>query len=259
MVQLKNIFLLIIIAISMVSCDHIPLLEDEPVKDEAYYAIKSLMKTLSNSSIKDSNIAIMMSEIPPFNFSTSNIEAHEGCTDYLVYPGGWSGPTIACGLDLGNIGRENARAILKGIISNKDFDILMSATYFKGAEAEAFVNKHNKLRIGRHASVLLCNRVKRRVWQHAIDAYPNIVNAPPSVQQAVLAQCVLSGAGSDRLRPIGTAISYGDWMAVADLIAIIRADMIGGPNERIWRDDQKMANVIRFSLNPPKNARKDYD
>lgn len=243
----------------MVACDYIPLLEDEPVKDEAYYAVKKLMKTLDNTAIKDSNIAIMLSEVPSLHFGSSEIEAHEGCTDYLVYPGGWSGPTIACGLDLGNIGRDNARAILKGVVSTKDFDILMSATYFKGAEAEAFVNMHKKLKIGRHASVLLCNRLKRRVWDHAINAYPNIVNAPTSVQKAVLSQCVLSGAGSDRLRPIGVAISMGNWMDVADLIATIRVDMIGGPNERIWRDDQKMATIIRLSLNPPKNRRIDYD
>lgn len=256
---MKNVFLLIFVTIFLDSCDYIREVEKELLGVSEYEGFGFLDDTFKNMTIQDTNIAIMMSEIPPFNFSTSNIEAHEGCTDYLVYPGGWSGPTIACGLDLGNIGRENARAILKGVVSKKDFDILMSATYFKGAEAEAFVKKHKKLRIGRHASVLLCNRVKRRVWEHAMDAYPNIVNAPPSVQQAVLAQCVLSGAGSARLQPIGTAISYGDWMAVADLIAIIRVDMIGGPFERIWRDDQKMANIVRLSLNPPKNARKDYD
>lgn len=256
---MKNIFLLTFMAIFLDACDYIHKVEKEFLGVSEYESFDFLKKTFDNMAIQDTNIAIMMSEVPSLPFSSSHIEAHEGCTDYLVYPGGWSGPTIACGLDLGNIGRENARAILKGVVSKKDFDILMSATYFKGAEAEAFVKKHKKLRIGRHASVLLCNRVKRRVWEHAMDAYPNIVNAPPSVQQAVLAQCVLSGAGSARLQPIGTAISYGDWMAVADLIAIIRVDMIGGPFERIWRDDQKMANIVRLSLNPPKNARKDYD
>lgn len=258
---MKNIFLLIITTIALASCErvHVPLLEPAIVKDEAYYAIKKLMRTLDNGTIQDTNITIMMSEVPSLPFSSSEIEIHEGCTDYLVYPGGWSGPTIACGLDLGNIGRENARAILEGVVSKKDFDILMSATYFKGAEAEAFVNKHKKLKIGRHASVLLCNRVKKRVWDHATNAYPNIVNAPTSVQKAVLIQCVLSGAGSDRLQPIGEAISMGNWMGVADLIATIRADMVGGPFERIWKDDQKMANIIRLSLNPPKNRRIEYD
>lgn len=256
---MKNIFLLIFIAIFMDACDYIHVVEKEILGVDEYESFDFLDNTFKNMTIQDTNIAIMMSEVPAFNFSTSHIEDHEGCTDYLVYPGGWSGPTIACGLDLGNIGRENARAILKGVVSKKDFDILMSATYFKGAEAEAFVNKHKKLKIGKHASILLCNRVKRRVWDHAINAYPNIVNAPTSVQKAILAQCVLSGAGSDRLEPIGEAISSGNWMAVADLIAIIRSDMVGGANERIWRDDQKMANIIRLSLNPPKNRRIDYD
>lgn len=257
--KMKNIFLLTFMAIFLDACDYIHKVEKEFLGFSEYESFDFLDETFKNMTIQDSNIAIMMSEVPSLPFNTSEIEAHEGCTDYLVYPGGWSGPTISCGLDLGNIGRENARTILKGVVSKKDFDILMSATYFKGAEAEAFVNKHKKLRIGRHASVLLCNRVKRRVWQHAINAYPNIVNAPTSVQKAILAQCVLSGAGSERLRPIGVAISTGNWMGVADLIATIRSDMIGGPFERIWRDDQKMANIIKLSLNLPKNLRKDYD
>lgn len=256
---MKNIFLLIFIAISMVACDYIPLLEDEPVKDDAYYAIKALSKSFENLGVQDSNIALMLSEVPSFDFSTFEIEAHEGCTDYLVYPGGWSGPTISCGLDLGNIGRENVKKAIHGLVSEKDFNILMSATYFKGPEADAWVKRHKNFRIGKHAAIMICNRVKKIVWNHAVNMYPNIINAPACVKKAVLMQCVLSGAGSDRLQPIGVAIANSDWMGVADLIATIRSDMIGGPYERIWRDDQRTANIIRLTLNPPKNRKIDYD
>ena len=255
---MKNIFLLIFIAISMAACDHIPLLEDSPNKDEAYYVFKSLSESFDNLGVQDSNIAIMLSEVPSFNFSTSEIEQHEGCTDYLVYPGGWSGPTISCGLDLGNIGRNNASDILKGAVSDDDYRLLMRATSVKGPESEQWVKNH-KIRIGKHAAVMICNRLKKRVWDHTVDAYPNIINAPTCVQKAVLSQSVLSGAGSDRLAPIGVTISKGDWIGVADIIATIRSDMIGGPYERIWRDDQKMAAIIRLSLNPPKNRKIDYD
>lgn len=256
---MKNFIILTILSFLLISCDYIPLIDDGYTKDEAYYAIKELSKSFENLGVQDTNIATMLSEVPPFNFSTSEIEQHEGCTDYLVYPGGQSGPTISCGLDLGNIGRKNAEHVLQGIVSEKDFNVLISATYFKGFEAEIFVKNHKKFKITKHQSILICNRVKQKVWQHALAAYPNIENAPNVVKKAVLSQCILSGAGSERLKPVAVQIENGNWYGVADAIAIIRADMVGGPFERIWKEDQKTAMIIKLTLNPPKNRKKDYD
>lgn len=256
---MKNILFLISLAILLVSCDYIPLIDSDVIKDDAYYSFKALSRSFENLGVQDSNIAIMLSEVPPMNFSTSEVEAHEGCTDYLVYPGGQSGPTISCGLDLGNIGRSNAEHVLQGVVDEKTFDVLMSATYFKGVEAEKFVKNHKKFKITKHQSIIICNRVKQKVWHHAIAAYPNISNAPDVVKKAVLIQCILSGAGSDRLKPLEGLIQNGNWCGVADAIATMRVDMVGGPFERIWKDDQKMAAIIRLTLNPPKNRKIDYD
>ena len=69
----------------------------------------------------------------------------------------------------------------------------------------------------------------------------------------------MSGAGSERFKPVAVQIENGNWYGVADAIAIIRADMVGGPFERIWKEDQKTAMIIKLTLNPPKNRKKDYD
>ena len=87
----------------------------------------------------DSEYLEFMEEFPPFDFSTIEIEQHEGCTDYLVYPGGASGPTISCGLDLGNAGYKTVSEVLKYNVSDSIYNILIKATSIRGENTPAWI------------------------------------------------------------------------------------------------------------------------
>lgn len=219
---------------------------------------ETIQNVIGDTLVFDSNIIQMSKEVPLFDFNTSTIEKYEGCTDSLVYPGGGSGPTIACGLDLGNIGSKNADQILEGVVSDSIKAILMKGTTKRGKASIEWIRR-NQVHLGKHTSIMLCNSVKRYVWKLTVGAYPKIQNAPPSVKEAVLSAAFCTGVGSKRLKPIAKAIESENWNLVANTIEVMHLDFKGGKWNSIHNRRVNEAIAIRVELNPPKQYEIDYD
>jgi hypothetical protein len=189
-------------------------------------------------------------EYPPFDFNTSEIEKHEGCTDSVVYPGGYSGPTISCGLDLGNIGSYNASKVLRGVVSDSIYDILMDGTSVRGEASKYWIKKH-QVHIGRHDAILICNRVKMLFWNALNSRYPNIVNAPGVVKSAMLDIAFQAGVGSKRMDGLGYPISVGDWNSVGVIIENSYNDFQDGDYNAIYLRKVSHGKRIQYMVHPP--------
>jgi len=241
---IKNLILFGFVTLMFSACEETKKIErifsENPLED-------SLATVYEKMLVDDSSIVLASSEVSALPFYSYNINKHEGCTDYLVYPGGFSGPTISCGLDLGNIGENNAEEVLKGKISEKDFKTLMKATSIRGSSSQEFIRKH-QVKISKHSAILVCNGLKSYVWRLATRTYPNAKNAPTVVQEAILDVCIASGVGSSRLSEMGSEISSGNWLGVGQAISRCHADLLGGPFERIWKNDQMLSENIRLTL-----------
>jgi hypothetical protein len=241
---MKNLLLFCFVTLMFSACEETKKIRELFAQD---IILDSLANICQRISIDDSNIVMASSEVSALPFYSYNINKHEGCTDYLVYPGGYSGPTISCGLDLGNIGENNAEEVLKGKVSENDFKTLMKATSIRGSASQEFIRKH-QVKISQHSAILICNGLKFYVWRLATHAYPNAKNAPTVVQEAILTACIASGVGSSRLSEMSSEISAGNWLGVGQAISRCHADLVGGPYERIWKNDQELSENIRLTL-----------
>lgn len=206
----------------------------------------------------DSEYLDFMEEIPPFDFSTIEIEQHEGCTDYLVYPGGASGPTIACGLDLGNAGYKTVSEVLKYNVPDSIYNILIKATSIRGANSSSWI-RNNQVKLGRKTAVKICNKLKIVIWRQLTQKYPNIENAPSPVKTAMLDIAFQAGVGSKRMNGFGAVISRKDWNTLGILIENSYNDFQGGKYHSIHLRRVDHGKRIQFIDNPPVNVVIDYD
>jgi len=199
-----------------------------------------------------------MEEFPPFTFSTFEIELHEGCTDSLVYPGGGSGPTISCGLDLGNAGMKTVDAVLKDNVSDSIYNILIKATKIKGEASQDWIRR-NQVHIGQHDANILCNKIKKIIWQYVTSKYPNMENAPPEAKTAMLDIAFQAGIGSKRMDGFAKVIENSDWRMLGVLIENSYNDFSGGRYHSIYKRRVMHGKSIQFLYDPPKNIQIDYD
>jgi len=198
----------------------------------------------------DSNLILMQEETTLFTFNTSQIEIQEGCTDSLVYPGGGSGPTISCGLDIGNVGSRNLDTILMDVVSDSIKQILMSGVSISGPETIKWI-QNNQIHLGQHIANMICNRVKRVFWLHIRRKFPNLENAPDAVKSAMLSFCIQTGTYSKRLRGFDKAIEDSNWNGLANLMAASYTDWNGGKYHALYLRRIKEAKIIQLELTKP--------
>lgn len=206
----------------------------------------------------DSEYLDFMEEFPPFDFSTMEIEQHEGCTDYLVYPGGASGPTISCGLDLGNAGFKTVSEVLKYNVSDSIYEILIKATSIRGENSAGWI-RNNQVKLGRKTAVKICNKLKMVIWRQLTNKYPNVENAPSPVKTAMLDIAFQAGVGSKRMSGFGAVIARKDWNSLGVMIENSYSDFEGGKYHSIHRRRVDHGKRIQFIDNPPANVVIDYD
>lgn len=193
----------------------------------------------------DSTYLDYMEEFPPFDFSTSDIERYEGCTDSLVYPGGASGPTISCGLDLGNAGYRTVSAALRYNVPDSIYDILIKATSVRGPSSVDWI-KRNQVNIGRKNAVLICNGLKVFIWGLLTQKYPNLEEAPSSVKSAMLDIGFHAGVGSKRMEGFDVLIANSDWNSLATRIMESYSDFNGGKYHSIYK--RRVDHGMRIKL-----------
>lgn len=224
---------------------------NSPIVNESTATSIETYEVEPNIYIPDSNMLIMQEEIPPFTFTTSHIEMQEGCTDSLVYPGGGSGPTISCGLDIGNVGSRNLDTILMDVVSDSIKQILMSGVMIRGVESNAWIAKH-QVHIGQHTANMICNRVKKVFWLHIRRKFPNLENAPDAVKSAMLSFCIQTGTYSNRLRGFSKVIEDSNWNGLANLMASSYSDWNGGKYHALYLRRIREAKLIQLELAQPK-------
>ncbi len=199
-----------------------------------------------------------MEDIPPFDFSTMEIEQHEGCTDSLVYPGGASGPTISCGLDLGNAGLKTVKAVLEYSVPDSIYNILIQATKVRGENSPSWIRR-NQVHLGAKTATKICNRLKVYIWRLLTSKYPNLHDAPGPVKTAMLDIAFQAGVGSKRMDGFGRVIARKDWNTLGQMIEVSYSDFEGGKYHSIHRRRENHGKQIQFLYNPPEKYVIDYD
>lgn len=208
--------------------------------------------------LEDTAYLSFMEDIPPFDFSTMEIEQHEGCTDSLVYPGGASGPTISCGLDLGNAGLKTVTAVLEYSVPDSIYNILIQATKVRGENSPSWIRR-NQVHLGAKTATKICNRLKVYIWRLLTSKYPNLHDAPGPVKTAMLDIAFQAGVGSKRMDGFGMVIARKDWNTLGQMIEVSYSDFEGGKYHSIHRRRENHGKQIQFLYNPPEKYLIDYD
>lgn len=151
------------------------------------------------------------------------IEEFEGCTDTLIWPGAYSGPTIGCGIDLGNIGRRNIQRAFKDVVSEKTLEVLMKASGIRGKNARSWVAR-TKVRLTKEQVQSSSRRVMKILWEATSSRFPGIKKAPWQIQTAVFSCAMNRGPYNSELNALVLPIKLGDYEAVVRIIGSMQID-----------------------------------
>lgn len=151
------------------------------------------------------------------------IQSLEGFTDSLHWPRGESGPTIGCGIDLGNIGKSSIRKIFSNVVGRDTLNLLLRAANIHGSQAEAFTRKNHKLRLTK-AQISAANKnMLVLMWKTLVIKFPGIDSAPATVKTAVFSVALHRGMYNQHIQCLKTPIAHRDWARVASMIAAMPA------------------------------------
>lgn len=206
----------------------------------------------------DSAYTDFMQDYPAFQVTGDDIALSEGCTDSFVYPGGSSGPTISCGLDIGNASSQVVRNVTKWILNDDDRYEILDGTTIRGAESVNWI-RHHQIHIGKHTAARLCSQVKRYYWKALVTKYPNMENAPDEVKAAMLDLTFQAGIDSKRLDGFKSAINKNHWKEVGVLVSNSYNDLQGGRFNSVYHRRVSHGIQIQYKYDPPKNIQRDYD
>lgn len=224
-----------------------------PVKDGTY------VNGLTNVQTADT----AYQDVANLPFDSYNINMYEGCTDSFVYPGGKSGPTIACGFDLANFGSHNVDSVLftavnKGVITQHTANKLKRAKSYRGAKAKNFI-KHNQVHIGLEESENLCNVLKEYVWKIMVYEWPHIDNAPESVQQSLLSAVFNLGINNHKFDGMDKLLETHQYTKIANKISGMSINFKKTSLKSLHNRRQVEAFNIHVDMQPGKYKTEDID
>jgi GH24 family phage-related lysozyme (muramidase) len=169
-----------------------------------------------------------------------------------------SGPTISCGLDLGNIGSKNIEEVLGASVPDSVKEILEKANGVNGEGSIPWIRR-NQVHLGEKTARRICNALKKHIWNLLVSKYENLNSAPPQVKTAMLDIAFQAGVGSSRMDGFGKAIEAKNWRLLGQMIRVSYSDFEGGKYHSIHRRRVDHGMQIEFIYNPPKNVAIDYD
>lgn len=178
---------------------------------------------LSNQSMDAQGPAAVVSGSYPSDISIGMIEYFEGCTDTLVWPGLNSGPTIGCGIDLGNLGEKNIRSVFDGIVDEHTIKILVSAASVRGAKSEAWIRKH-QVRLTQQQVDVSRDRVVNTMWKLITRRIPELIDAPGEVKTAVLSCAMNRGPNNPAMGRFASLIRSRKYRELANVFVSMRND-----------------------------------
>lgn len=160
----------------------------------------------------------------PSDISVGMIDWFEGCIDTLTWPGLYSGPTIGCGIDLGNIGRNNTRKIFTNVVDSATLEKMLSASSVRGVASKAWIRDNNTVRLSNEQVLASRDRMLGLMWRETERKFPGISDAPGEVKTAVLSVILNRGPYNKTLAKLGQPIRIRDYIEVSRLIASMSDD-----------------------------------
>lgn len=178
---------------------------------------------LGIQEIDAQGITVSVSGSYPSDISIGMIEYFEGCTDTLVWPGLNSGPTIGCGIDLGNLGERNIKSVFEGIVDERTVDVLVSAASVRGAKSKAWIRKH-PVRLTRQQVDISRDRVVNTMWKLVTQKMPELADAPGEVKTAVLSCAMNRGPNNPVLSRMAPLVRSRKYRELANVFSAMRND-----------------------------------
>ena len=124
-------------------------------------------------------------DIQVLSLNTNGLAEFEGCDTQVSWPGGQSGPTIGCGIDLGTIGANNIDTVFSGLVPSSKIRLMQRACGIKGTAAKSWVEKHHIV-ITKDVAQRAFYRTCVLFWNYALLDYPGLEKLDNNTQGVVL-------------------------------------------------------------------------
>lgn len=142
------------------------------------------------------------------------LQGFEGYSDTFYVPGAESGPTIGYGLDIGTIGSENVRYLLRGLRDDLWLDEVCTASGLRGPSARAWVKQHKSYKLTDTEVHTVTTRMHMLFAQRLVKAYPSLDSATTGVRTAVLSYLMHHG----NVARLDKHLRAKDYSGLADLL-----------------------------------------
>ena len=149
-----------------------------------------------------------------FKGNLSWVHAREGHAGKVYWPGGQSGVTLDPGVDLGYIDKNIVSLMYRDIMTPKQFGDVMRVRGYRGIDAKNIIPKLRhltKFRISREEAEHIFPYVADKYWNETVERWPQILDAPPSVQTAILSLTYNRGPENRHLNILKTYFRKEDW------------------------------------------------
>lgn len=182
---------------------------------------------------------------------TGNLEwihLREGHYGRPYWPGGMSGVTLDPGVDLGHVLPEVLSLAYGNIMTRKQLNEALSLKGVTGNRAEQALfslDALNDFRISRDQAAEIFPVVVEPYWSGLIKRWPNIENAPPPVQTALLSLSFNRGFNNSKLEILTESIFRSDWRRVGEMIEDMQQDhMLEGIRLRRRQEGELILNNL---------------
>lgn len=155
------------------------------------------------------------------------IHDREGHAGKPYWPGGMSGVTLDPGVDLGH---ANELLVIRGfqnLMSDEQLQEALSLKGITGARAEQALHELNHLksfRITRDSANEIFPQVAAPYWNGVVTRWPELIDAPASVQTAMLSLAYNRGFNNSKLEVLTEHITRNDWRKVGETIFAMQQD-----------------------------------
>ena len=169
------------------------------------------------------SITVSVSGTYPDDISHDVISDFEGCSDRFVWPGMNSGPTIGCGIDLGNIGRRNIKRLFENLVEDSILQIMLEGSRVRGSESVRWIRR-NSVKLSKTQVSLSRDRMLSLMWKETVRRFPSIKEAPGEVKTAILSLALNRGPNNPALKTLRSNIENENWSALATQVAAMQQD-----------------------------------
>ena len=167
------------------------------------------------------------------------------------WPGGMSGITIDPGVDLGHVDRNTLLDNYSEIMTPEQLNEAISLKGVRNRRASNALfelNDLSRFRISREDAKRIFPSVATPYWNGLLKRWPEIEDAPGSVQTAMLSLSFNRGYNNSKLETITEFISRRDWKKLGEAILSMQQDHnLEGIRKRRRLEGELILNDISFN------------